>query len=279
MGHHADVIYEANWRATRDNVLAMEELIIQKLEVTRIDTVILCILDNNVYYAVAESGDVSPPKRDKNGVYHMEGDLTISSKSAQQVLFTTIRPLLGAVRGRNVIVCAPMPRFLLAGCCEDPSHMPNRKQGGFEANLVRDLKDTAENLRDYLFTSGFKQYKVLDPAVSWRNKEKDDLWGADPVHPNEAAYSLLADGALHICTIRGRGPGPTALRLGYRAPALLSSDSKGAGEPEAGQATARRVAAGAAIRAAPGPTAGGPAEEAATVRVAATSCNKGPLKD
>jgi hypothetical protein len=196
----------------------------QKLEVTRIDTVILCILDNNVYYAVAENGDVTPAKKDKNGVYHMEGNLTLSSKSAQNVLFTTIKPLLEAARGRNVIVTAPLPRFLTGGCCEDPAHMPNRRQAGFEANLVRDLRDTAENLRDFLFTSGFKQYKVLDPGVSWRNRDNDYLWGVDPVHPSDAAYSLLADGALHICNI---------MESGARKRARTSSTETGVPGPSA----------------------------------------------
>jgi hypothetical protein len=176
-GHHADVIYEANRQATKDDVIGMEEAIIQKLDVMRINTVILCILDNNIYYAVSENGDISPAKKDKNGVYQMEGNL-----------FTSIRPLLDAARGRNV-------------CCEDVTHFSNRRMGSFEANLLRDLKDIAENLRDFLFTSRYKQYKVLDPAVSWRNKDNSYLWGEDPVHPSEAAYCLLADSALHICTI------------------------------------------------------------------------------
>jgi hypothetical protein len=82
MGHQADVIYQPNWRVTKDNITAMSEAIPEKLEVTRVDTVVFCVLDNNVYYSVTEGGDSSLAKKDKDGVYHIEGNLSISSKSA-----------------------------------------------------------------------------------------------------------------------------------------------------------------------------------------------------
>jgi hypothetical protein len=51
-------------------------------------------------------------------------------------------------------------------------------------------------IRDFMFTSaGHKLIKILDPLVSWRGKENDSIWGADPVHPADVGYGLLADGA------------------------------------------------------------------------------------
>jgi hypothetical protein len=80
-----------------------------------------------------------------------------------------------------------MPRYLKASCCYNEDHVANRKLAGFENNLLRDLKDTAEHVRDFLFTSGHKAAKVLDLAVSWRHSDIANIWGADPVHPTEAA--------------------------------------------------------------------------------------------
>jgi hypothetical protein len=58
----------------------------------------------------------------------------------------------------------------------------------------------AERLRDHLFTTGQKLVKVLDPAVSWRSKNKEELWGDDAVHPKEEAYKLMAEGVISINT-------------------------------------------------------------------------------
>jgi hypothetical protein len=60
------------------------------------------------------------------------------------------------------------------------------------SHLTSELKVVADNLRDFLFTAGYKLTKVLDPAVSWRGKEKEELWGEDPVQPKEEAYKWMA---------------------------------------------------------------------------------------
>jgi hypothetical protein len=66
-GHQADVIYEANWRAVKANVVDMAERLREKLEVTRVDAVIFCVLDNSIYFAMDDNGDLRPPQRDDNG--------------------------------------------------------------------------------------------------------------------------------------------------------------------------------------------------------------------
>jgi hypothetical protein len=158
---------------------------------------IIC-MDNNVFYAMDEMGDLKMPVRDQSGVYHVKGDLTLASKSALSQLFYTIRPMLATARGRNMLLCAPLPRYLVGGCCTDQSHVANRSNPRFEPNMIKELKETSEHLRDFLFTSGYRQVKVLELAVSWRGKETNQLWGDDPVHPNEEAYGLLAEGVLKM---------------------------------------------------------------------------------
>jgi hypothetical protein len=93
-----------------------------------------------------------------------------------------------------------MPRYVMRGCCADATHVANRTQPRFEATLVKELKEAGEFLRDCLFTSGYRQIKVLDPAVSWRGKNNECIWGDDPVHPKEAAYAALAEGAITVIT-------------------------------------------------------------------------------
>jgi lysophospholipase L1-like esterase len=193
-GQHTEVVYESNWRATRDTVWDLAEKVRAKLDKTRIDVLVLCVLDNNIYYSLLDDGSTQAAVKDRDGNYHMVGDVIVSSKSAQHALFNLLLPLVESAGGKPCILCSPMPRYVTAGCCDDPSHVPNRRLRTYEQQLGGDLKETAEHFRDFLFTSGHKLVKVLEPAVSWRGKETSYIWGADPVHPNEKAYDLMADG-------------------------------------------------------------------------------------
>jgi hypothetical protein len=78
-------------------------------------------------------------------------------------------------------------------------HITNRT-GPFRQYLRKDLKEAADNLRDFCFTTGYKMIKVLDPVVSWREKDEDQLWGDDPIHITELAYTLMANGVNSMVT-------------------------------------------------------------------------------
>jgi hypothetical protein len=231
-GRNTEVIYEANWRVYRENAIEMAEKITDKLNRVQTNAVIFCMLDCNIYSALDFEGNTVPASRDRNGNVHVKGDLIVVSKSAQHIIFNAVRPMLNAVRGRNCIIMALMSRNVFKSCCEDSEHLTNRNTSAFRHQLMGDLKEVADNIRDFCFTTGYRMVKILDPAVSWRGKEIDTIWKDDPVHPSEAAYSLLADGVISIHRNMEigakKGPGPTALRLGNLGLALLSTDKWGA---------------------------------------------------
>jgi hypothetical protein len=83
-------------------------------------------LENSVYFSLLDDGSTRPAVKDKNGVYHMSGDIIVSSKSAQNALFKTLLLLVEAARGKPCILCSPLPRYLVVSCCEDETHMLNR---------------------------------------------------------------------------------------------------------------------------------------------------------
>jgi hypothetical protein len=257
-GHHTEVIYEANWRATRDTVWELQERVRTKLEKKKVDVFILCVLDNNVYYSLLDDGCTKAAFKDSAGKFHMDGDIIISSKSAQHALYKILQPLLKAANGKPTILCSPLPRYINTSCCEEPGHMPNRKSRTFEHQLQSDLKETAENFRGFLFTSGNKSTKVLDPAVSWRGKESSDIWTDDPIHPSEAAYGMMAEGVITILRSMESGARkrPRAdsneTELSGRPP-HLNRDGQGNNTGRAGPAQRGRMAtaAGTGARAAP----------------------------
>jgi hypothetical protein len=262
-GHHTEVIYEASWKATRDTVWEMQERVRTKLEKKKIDVFILCVLDNSVYYSLLDDGCTKAAFKDSAGKFHMEGDIIISSKSAQHALFNILQPLLEMASGKPTILCSPLPRYLTASCCEEPGHMPNRKSRTFEHQLQSDLKETAENFCGFLFTSGNKLIKVLDPTVSWRGKESTYVWEDDPIHPSEAAYGLMAEGVITILRSMESGarkrPRTDSNETGFSGrPPHLNRDGQGSYASRAGPAQRGRMAtaAGTGARAAP-PRRGG----------------------
>jgi hypothetical protein len=125
---------------------------------------------------------------------------------------------------------SPIPRYLQEGCCKSDEYMPNRKSRNFGRQLLDDLKEVTINMRDFVFTSTFKMMKILDPQVSWRGADTEEIWGADPVHPSVAGYAKLAAGVEAICLSiesgakkRARsnsfetGDGPSGLHNRHRA--------------------------------------------------------------
>jgi hypothetical protein len=72
--------------------------------------------------------------------------------------------------------------------------------------------------------------KVLDPALSWRGQEDDTIWKDDPVHPSEAAYSLLADGVntIHLNMESGaKRPRSNSFETGTAGPSSSLSRQRG----------------------------------------------------
>jgi hypothetical protein len=134
-----------------------------KLAEFKVDTEVFVIQDNNVYYSLQEDGNICPARKDNNG--SVDGDLITCSKSAQHALFHQVKPILEAARGRNCILVPPLPKYLKTVCCQDVEHMVNRGTEGFEKQLLQDLKEMADKLRDFTFTAGFRQFKIQDPMI------------------------------------------------------------------------------------------------------------------
>jgi hypothetical protein len=141
--------------------------------------------------------------------------------------------------------------------------MPNRKLMTYEHQLQSDLKETAENVRDFFFTSGNKLVKILEPAMSWRGKETSCIWGDDPIHPTEKAYELMADGMVTI--LRGmesgarKRPRTNSYETGFsaRSPHLNRSQHSGSGSGDGLQHAQRVRSAAGASGARAGPVAAG----------------------
>jgi hypothetical protein len=203
-GFGAELIFKPNWRALknaiRDLAKELADEINAKLEERKIDAVVLQLLDSNVYWALQEDGSSIAARLGPDKRYHIDGDLITISKSAQHSLFGNLKPIFDCINGKDFLLITPLPRYVAGGCCEDADHMPNRRLPGFEQQLEDDLRATATNFKDFLFTHGYKNGKVVDPAISLRKLQKSEIWGQDPVHPMDKAYDKIAEGVILVAT-------------------------------------------------------------------------------
>jgi hypothetical protein len=199
-----DTIIKPNWRALKNSKkdlsseLALE--VVSKLEEKKVDTVIFQLLDANIYWALQEDGSAIAARCGPDKKYHMDGDIITSSKSAQHSLFNNLRPLFEAVNGKDFLLVTPLPRYIIEGCCADAEHMPNRRLPRFEQQLMDDLMEVARNFKDFLFTNGLKNGKIVNPLISLKGLQRHEVWDKDPVHPRDGAYDKLAEGIIRVAS-------------------------------------------------------------------------------
>jgi hypothetical protein len=74
----------------------------------------------------------------------------------------------------------------------------------FQARLTSELREVAVNLKNMLFTGGFRNVKLLDSAAVLKDANQAKIWDEDPIHPLDEAYERLARQAFKLCSAAGR---------------------------------------------------------------------------
>ena len=98
-------------------------------------------------------------------------------------------------------------------CCEDLSHITIFSEAGYGAQLCAGVKEVAIHLRSLLLlhTRRIKAAKILNPWVLMGLAGSDTtnpqdilkLWGADPVHPMDTAFTKMAEKVLEEVNMTG----------------------------------------------------------------------------
>ena len=68
---------------------------------------------------------------------------------------------------------------------------PNRREVDFYQKLKQELAACTKNMKDFLFNTGLRYGRVMDPMRNLRGMSTDEIWGQDPVHPKDKVYALL----------------------------------------------------------------------------------------
>ena len=110
-----------------------------------------------------------------------------------------------AARTSSLSDPCPLPRYVSASCCPDTEHIPNRLNGNFYEKLKMDLTTTSSTIKDYLFSSGLRNGRVMDPQRNMAGLAPNDIWDSDPIHPKKCIYEKLAEGVREVEKGCGKG--------------------------------------------------------------------------
>ena len=128
----------------------------------------------------------------------MVGDLALADKDGQYAILKLCEPLWSSASGKHMVIVGPTARFVSAGCCSDNIHVANRRNIEFYPKLKEELAASCNNIKDFLFTSGLRHVRVMDPARSTSGLAAAEIWGSDPIHPKQKVYEMLADGVVAV---------------------------------------------------------------------------------
>jgi hypothetical protein len=193
MGFSASIVYLPHFRIYRGSDEQPTRMMQEAIADHDPGTIIIHMMDKITYCAKSWDGGRHPPKKGPDGVYHMEGDVVVEPKEVQRENFKAIKPILGLVGKRRGIMISPMPRYRSKPCCDNVDHFKNLKDTSYKSILSASLKEAKQNLKDFLFTDGRRNFRVPDPNIDIQSLKEEDVWGADPVHPLPAVFSKLAE--------------------------------------------------------------------------------------
>jgi hypothetical protein len=196
-GHEVIICAVSGWRPNKTAVEEMAGKVEEALrELTVNDVIVVHMYDNIAYMARSEEGGDLPIRQYVNGEFHVEGELVIAGNDRLYMYFKNTLPLLRLLEGRKVVFLIPLPRYILAGCCNQEDHAPNRSEPGFEDAIRSGLCEVRGFFKDFLFSSNLRGFRLLNPGlcVPAADEDGDPLWGDDdPVHPLYNGYERIVD--------------------------------------------------------------------------------------
>jgi hypothetical protein len=192
-GWSAELIYEANFRISKQSVSNLADRVKDSVRAKRPDIIVLQVLDSTVYYSLSEEG-LKEPLTKIDARFHAAGDLVLADKHAFAKILAMCKPLLEAAGDCKVVVIGPLPRYVTGGCCSTAEHMPNRANPRFLESLLADLSILNKSLKDFLFSENFRGARAMDPWVGIRDLPATSLWGPDPVHVRQEHFAPLVEG-------------------------------------------------------------------------------------
>jgi hypothetical protein len=187
-----------NWRLTSESAI---ELAGRAGLMKEGEVLILYGLDSTCFLDVELDMRSGPPKKGKDGRYHLRGTLTVVTGLQLDQMMQNLETILRHCGNRQVVIVTPMPRFWIP-CC----HKHTRgKAANVEADRSRQLRELSRFRRTVLnliyklrLTKSVHMLNPLDALGAGENIAEIENLMLDQVHVLGACYGMLAEKILKL---------------------------------------------------------------------------------
>jgi hypothetical protein len=188
-GLPAQLLYLPDYRASSVNAGKLKERL-DAMKISATTVLVLQAFDNGFYMTFTKQGDLVPLHKDADGALHVEGELVLAPKEIQWKLFAQIAGELSNFKNNNLVILAPLPRYLEKPCCQEVEHLINRGKQDFKKKLEDSIFQSRTSLKDFAFRSGFRKVKTIS---TWGAVRKIGATWADPIHLSPEGYSAIVE--------------------------------------------------------------------------------------
>jgi len=215
-GASAEIVSLPGWRPTASTAeKAAGELSEAISRAPKDSTVVFQFLDSAAYYARTEEGGLVPARRNHvDNSYHIDGELVMAPSEVFLHTLKTSLPIFQAASGCPKLLLAPLPRYLVQGCCPDKDHIPNRSEEGYEDLIFTGVDNLRRQCKNFLHMNKVTDCITLNTAqlicsTSGARTTPENVrgelkmsWGPDPVHASVDCYTRLAKNIRTLCEER-----------------------------------------------------------------------------
>jgi hypothetical protein len=171
--------------------------------------VIYHLYDNTAFRSGTENGDLLMCKPDRQGRYHVPGDVQTLPRELMSALVEVSMQALTAGYPDLRLILTPLPRYLFRACCGNDLHCVNGNDEDFGTQQLNSLKGLWKEVRDTVCDSACKGAITINPVwaiagedvLDTEEQEKilAECWsGPDPVHMDSNGYFKLAAGLMRV---------------------------------------------------------------------------------
>jgi hypothetical protein len=219
-GHNVINLAKPGWKF--DDATAGE--ISQKLQyygAGKDDFLVIDPLSNSIFCGSDNGGNLLDPVKE-SGTWHVPGSITVRSKPYLKQMIQKLKITLEHCSECKIVLLVPIPRYVVASCCENPEHVSNRLDRDFTTEISGEM-ERVEEMHDAWAQSWTALAMVLgyravtdDPEAPLADLtvSATSVWlEADPVHAAPELYAALATAVDSCCDeMCGEVSPPTAKR-------------------------------------------------------------------
>jgi hypothetical protein len=160
------------------------------------DILLVQWLENSIFFILnEETGNMELPTRNEDdGIFHIQGKVTVSKDVQLQMLLSKLEPLLGEVPEQLKVFICPLVRFL-GDCCEKHSRSEETKRED-AARQLKELYQLRRAVKSWLIAKKLKNVLLVDPLSCLGARNDIDKARAilkDGVHLKGCHMATVAD--------------------------------------------------------------------------------------